>query len=67
MNSVLRAFLISAAATGVAAVVTYAVKPRTPLLPPAEPPRQDTVDVEADRFTDEQRALLMEEMTASQM
>jgi uncharacterized membrane protein YebE (DUF533 family) len=64
MSRYIRALLISAAATGVVAAVAYAVRQRSSRPAPASapPPPNDSVQVDADRMTDEERDLLVREM-----
>ncbi len=62
MNRFFRALFISAVTTGAAAAVVYALK-RTPApLPEVDSPRDDTQMVDADRMTEEQRELAVEEL-----
>lgn len=59
MPDVLRALLISAVATGAAAVVLQALRP-TPATVLDDPESEPYVD--ADRMSPEERALLMQEL-----
>lgn len=63
MNRILRALLISAVATGTAAVVLKILRPEPPR-PPAPARAGSGPYVDADRLTEEQRDLLMQEMEA---
>ncbi len=61
MSQLLRALLISAAATGVAAAVLSRVVPR----PAPRPPRPNSDLVEADDLSAAQMVLLLKELEAS--
>ncbi len=60
MSKILRALLISAVATGVAAVVLRLVAPEPPAAP--RPPASSGPYVDADHMTAEQKDLLMREL-----
>ena len=60
MSKLFRALLISAVATGAAAVVWTALRPAPPA--PTRPRSGPGPYVDADALTDEQRDLLMQEM-----
>lgn len=61
MSKLIRAMLISAVATGAAAVV---LKTLMPAVPKPSAPRGAGAYVDADELSDEQRDLLMQEMAA---
>lgn len=62
MSKFFRALFISAVATGVAAIVLNKMRRPTPSA--SDLPQDDTQQVDADRLTDEQRDLLVQEMEA---
>ncbi|MFQ5571360.1 MAG: hypothetical protein ACE5G0_16915 [Rhodothermales bacterium] len=61
MSKFWRALMISAVATGVAAVVVKAFKEEAPAPLPAPVPDDPRI-VDADRLTEEERSLLMQEL-----
>ena len=62
MNRFFRALFISALTTGAAAAVVYTLKRTAPPPPDPQGPRDDTRMVDADRMTEEQRDLAVQEL-----
>ena len=62
MSKLLRALLVSAVATGAAAVVLKLIEPEAP--PPSVPRKATGPYVDADTMTKEQQAALLQELDA---
>ncbi|MEM1127395.1 MAG: hypothetical protein AAGI71_12140 [Bacteroidota bacterium] len=64
MSTLVRSLLITAAATGVAAVVYRVLNPPTTFPPPIQPVAVPPPEIEADALSDEARQTLSDELAS---